>query len=139
MVMSRRFSRPGFPGESIHQPVRTAAATIVRRIAARPTRDLDGSRGAVTDAGAAFLVLLDIYEKELYPEHSTAHHEGAMTPPYNAKAAKGAKKNCSSWRPLRPLRSIVTFALELELHAEARDPRRDDLVDRAERRRREDA
>src|SRR5437899_791068 len=84
MVMSRRFSRPGFPDESSHQPASTAApATVVRRIAARPTRDLDGSRGAAAAARADFLVLLDIYEKELYPEHSraeqsTAHHEVTM-------------------------------------------------------------
>src|SRR5213596_1925796 len=30
----------------------------------------------------------------------------------NAKAANAAKKYCLSLRPLRPLRSIVTFALE---------------------------
>ncbi len=34
-----------------------------------------------------------------------------LTPPWNAKAAKAAKKFCRSLRPWRPLRSIVTFSL----------------------------
>src|SRR6266487_3931536 len=48
--------------------------------------------------------------------HSRRRRPGSvsdsLTTLWNAKAAKAAKKYCLSLRPLRPLRSIVTFPLE---------------------------